>query len=69
MPLPRHLLREHFRGCALVLVAGGDDAAVLHDVPRLEPDDGGYAVVAGAVRRAWDADALAGRLRRPRPWD
>jgi hypothetical protein len=61
-PVLRDLIREHFRGCALVLVRGETDA------PRLVSDGDAWTVqVAGlAARRLTTADLVAG-LRRPNP--
>ncbi len=60
-PVPRDLVREHFLGCALVLVRG------LDGWPRLEPAGDEYLLHTGAqrsVRR--DAATLIAELRRPR---
>ena len=59
----RDLLREHFRGCVLVLVRGEADA------PLLEADDEAWRVSlpAGVVRRLSTGD-LAAALRRPQPF-
>jgi len=64
-PVLADLLREHFRGCGLVLVRG----AAGEDVPRLEPDGTFWRVrpPAAAVRVLDTADLVAA-LRRPRPW-
>ena len=59
-PVLRDLLREHFRGCCLVLVAGEVEA------PVLEPRGEGWAVD-GAAR--WTTKRLVAALRKPRPWD
>ena len=56
------LLREHFRGCRVVLVHGDVDA------PALEPDGDAWIVRSGEQERSLDARALAAVLRRPRPW-
>lgn len=59
----RDLVREHFRGCALLLVDGPVEAPVLAPVAdawRLE--------TAGAPPRLLTTDGLLARLRRPRPW-
>jgi hypothetical protein len=65
-PVLRDLLREHFRGCALVLVRGEVAA------PRLTPTGEGFRVEpaeAGAGRDYTAAD-LAAALRKPRPgWE
>jgi hypothetical protein len=63
-PVMRDLLREHFRGCALVLVRG--ECA---EVPRLSPEGEGYRVASGSVVRTFDAAHLAEALRRPRPFE
>lgn len=66
-PVLRDLLREHFRGCALVLVRHqpGDAPAP----PRLEPDGPAWLLHAGggAPRRLTTAEVVAA-LRRPHPW-
>jgi hypothetical protein len=65
-PVLRDLLREHFRGCAAVLVTG-DVAA---ETPRLEPQgEGGYRItIPGEAARDLAPEDIARRLRRPRPW-
>jgi hypothetical protein len=62
-PVLKDLLREHFRGCALVLVRGEIDA------PSLRGEDSGWIVTPpeGASRR-FSAEELAATLRKPRPW-
>lgn len=67
-PVLRDLLREHFRGCRLVLVAG---RGAPPELPALEPaDGGGYRVEPpGEAARTLAPAALATRLRRPRPWE
>lgn len=71
-PVLRDLLREHFLGCALVVVrpgGGGETHAELAEAPRLEAEGDRFRVVppAGAALQL-TAGALAARLRRPRPW-
>ncbi|HEX2163937.1 MAG TPA: hypothetical protein VHM02_08310, partial [Thermoanaerobaculia bacterium] len=70
-PVLRDLLREHFLGCRLVLIAG---EAAPEELPAIEPDggedggeDGRYRLVAGGgeAARRLTAAALAARLRRP----
>lgn len=64
-PVLKDLLREHFLGCALVLVRGDVEA------PALEPDEGEawrLTLSATATRRLTTAE-LAASLRRPHPWD
>ena len=55
------LLREHFRGCALVLVNGQIEA------PLLTADGEQWRV--DPPGRLLTADQLAAALRRPRPWE
>jgi hypothetical protein len=66
-PVLRDLLREHFRGCRLVLLAG---RGAPEELPAVEPaDEGSYRVAPhGEAARAFTPAALAARLRRPRPW-
>ena len=62
-PVLRDLLREHFRGCALVLVRGKLEA------PSLTPVEEGWSVEApGSAALRYTADQLATALRKPRPW-
>ena len=62
-PVLRDLLREHFRGCALVLVRG-DLAA-----PGLAPDGPAWTVtLPGEASRRRTLDALLADLRKVRPW-
>jgi hypothetical protein len=60
----KDLLREHFRGCALVLVRGDVDAPSLD----AEGDDWRLAPPGAATRRLTTAK-LAGLLRKPHPWE
>lgn len=71
-PVLRDLLREHFLGCALVVVrpgGGGEAHPELEEAPWLEAEGGRFRVVppAGAALEL-TADALAARLRKPRPF-
>ncbi len=62
-PVLRDLLREHFLGCALVLVAGDLDA------PQLVPDGEAWLVSAPDGRGLrFDTPGLVRALRRPRPF-
>ncbi len=62
-PVLKDLLREHFRGCALVLVRGELAA------PVLWPDGEGWKVEApGEAARRFETGKLAAALRKPRPW-
>jgi len=62
-PVLQDLLREHFLGCALVLVRGEVDA------PALEPDGDGWRLQppGSAFRRLTTAE-ISAALRKPRPW-
>ncbi|MEP7008746.1 MAG: hypothetical protein ABJC13_00335 [Acidobacteriota bacterium] len=64
-PVLRDLLREHFRGCALVLVFGGGAA----ELPSLSRDGEVYRVASGSVVRTFSAAHLAEAVRRPRPFE
>lgn len=60
-PVLRDLLREHFLGCAVVLVRGGPGW------PRLEPAAGGFLLRLSPTRaRELDAEATLRELARPR---
>lgn len=62
------VLREHFRGCALVLVYASTDDG-LPEVPILSWNGTTWQVT-GASGTLWQGSAedLAARLRRPKPW-
>ncbi|MEM8934482.1 MAG: hypothetical protein AAGE94_25030 [Acidobacteriota bacterium] len=62
-PVLMDVVREHFRGCRVVLVRGD-----LPNLPSLEATEDGYRIVTPSFDRTVDADALAARLRRPRPF-
>ncbi len=66
-PVLADLVRGHFLGCALVLVAGDDESTAR--LPRLASDAaGGYRLRGvGGDERRYDPAALAARLRSPRP--
>ncbi len=79
-PVLRDVLREHFLGCALVVLAGGappidarggaERGPDSSEAPALEVTDDGFRVTPpGEAGRVFAADRLAARLRRPRPWD
>lgn len=65
-PVLKDLLREHFLGCALVLVRGEVDA------PALEPDDGSWRLQlpdsSERASRRLTTTELAEALRKPHPW-
>jgi hypothetical protein len=62
-PVLKDLLREHFRGCALVLVRGEIEAPAL----RVE-EDGWIVTPPGAASRRLTVEDLAAALRKPHPW-
>lgn len=70
-PVLRDILREHFRGCRLVLARG------VLDAPTLEPEGEGWRVAHRqtgdeneATQGRWlTTDQLVARLRRPHPFD
>ncbi|MFL6234954.1 MAG: hypothetical protein ACJ76N_17605 [Thermoanaerobaculia bacterium] len=63
-PVLKDLLREHFRGCALVLVRGEIEA------PSLRIEDEGWIVAPpGAASRSYTPEKLAEALRKPNPWN
>lgn len=63
-PVLKDLLREHFRGCVLVLVRGEVDA------PLLVPGEDGWSVTPReTASRRYATEDLAAALRKPRPWE
>jgi hypothetical protein len=63
-PVLKDLLREHFRGCVLVLVRGEVEA------PSLRIEDSVWTVTpSGAASRNYTAEKLAETLRKPNPWN
>jgi hypothetical protein len=63
-PVLGDLLREHFRGCALVLVRG----TVL--APRLTLEGESWKVAPpGEAARLYSTGDFAAALRKPRPWE
>jgi hypothetical protein len=67
-PVLRDLLREHFAGCTLVLLAGDGAPA---GAPALSPDGEGWLVELPSPATTplrLDTPGLVARLRRPRPW-
>ncbi len=63
-PVLKDLLREHFRGCALVLVRGEIEA------PALRIEEGGWIVTPpGVASRRYAVEDLAAALRKPHPWE
>lgn len=62
-PVLKDLLREHFRGCVLVLIRGAvaaPELAYREGAWRLSFSDGSY--------RAFPLENLIAALRRPSPW-
>jgi hypothetical protein len=69
-PVLKDLLREHFRGCRLVLVRGDLPPAKDDPVPSLEPREDGWLVTPeGAAGRTLTTDRLIAALAKPRPWN
>jgi hypothetical protein len=78
-PVLRDLLREHFRGCTLVLVqmrvrvpaAPPPPGVPLAPVPALYPSGDGWRIVPGgdAAAQQFPPPTLLAALRRPRPWE
>lgn len=73
-PVLRDLLREHFLGCALVLVhldgqgSEEEEPAEAADLPLLaRAGEGSYRLTGAAGERRYVPAALAARLRSPRP--
>jgi hypothetical protein len=64
-PVLKDLLREHFRGCALVLIRG-EAAAPLLQSPG-ETDERWTVTLPGEAARAFATAGLAEALRSPRP--
>jgi hypothetical protein len=63
----KDLLREHFRGCALVLVHASVAAAP--ELPRLASTGEDWRVhPAGESERTYTSERLAASLRQIRPW-
>jgi len=58
----RDLLREHFRGCRVVLVSGEVEA------PRLAPDGVGWMVQSQSVAKSYTTESLTRALRKPAPF-
>lgn len=62
-PVLKDLLREHFRGCILVLVRGGVEAPLLTAL-----DDGWSVAPGGAASQRYATAALVSALRSPHSW-
>lgn len=66
-PILRDIVREHFRGCNLLLVHTTDDLPI----PRLEKTEKGWRIVppdAEGPGREWSTEDLVAALRRPHPF-
>jgi len=62
-PVLKDLLREHFQGCALVLLRGEAEA------PALRIEDQAWIVTPpGSASRRYTVTDLAAALRKPHPW-
>ena len=66
-PVLRDLLREHFLGCALVLIAG--DMPAPEKLCTLEPQGEGWVVKGEGSVRHFSTEELARALRKARPWE
>ncbi len=66
-PVLGDLLREHFRGCVLVLVRGEAAAPLLQSQSQGEEVERWTVTVSGEAPRAFTAGDLAEALRSPRP--
>ncbi|HZF13228.1 MAG TPA: hypothetical protein VFE33_30935 [Thermoanaerobaculia bacterium] len=67
-PVLQDLLREHFRGCVLVLVRSTSTAEI-PAAPRLQVGGESWTVVPpGEAGRTYSVSDLVAALRRPRPW-
>lgn len=63
-PVLKDLLREHFLGCALVLIAG--EGPLPPEIPRLSGAGGEWRIESGGEPRRFTAEALAAALRSPK---
>ena len=61
----RDVVREHFRGCRVVLVAG-EASGELAALPWLTASDDGYRIDSNESARELGVEDLMSRLRRPR---
>ncbi|MEJ2084395.1 MAG: hypothetical protein P8Y44_01785 [Acidobacteriota bacterium] len=59
----RDLMREHFQGCSLILVSGGEAPAVLRSV-----DDRWLVSNVSGVETTYTTDELVAALRKVRPF-
>ena len=68
-PVLKDLLRQHFLGCAVVLVRGGGESpGEAAGLPLLAPaGEGRYRLAGPGGERVLAAAGLAARLRSPRP--
>lgn len=63
-PVLKDLLREHFLGCALVLVAG--EGPLCREIPSLSGAGDEWWIESGGETRRLTAEALADALRSPK---
>jgi hypothetical protein len=73
-PVLHDLLREHFAGCALVLVRSDEwslpgEAPPLLKVSAAETAAAWEIAFAAGSARRYTSEELVATLRRPRPWD
>jgi hypothetical protein len=66
-PVLRDLLREHFRGCALVLLRA-PQPPLGPAAPDLAPDGDAWRVAVDGAARRYGTAELAAALRKPRPF-
>ena len=67
-PVLKDLLREHFQGCALVLIRGEIRGEIPAPTLRIE-DDAWLLTPPGAASRRYATADLALALRKPHPWE
>ena len=67
-PVLKDLLREHFQGCALVLIRGEIRGEITAPALRTE-DDAWLVTPPGAASRRYATADLALALRKPHPWE
>ena len=67
-PVLKDLLREHFQGCALVLIREEIRGEINAPALRIE-DDAWLVAPPGAAARRYATSDLALALRKPHPWE
>lgn len=68
-PVLRDLLREHFRGCRLVMIQGEIDAPSLEPDAYGTPEAGWIVKTSGGAARRWTTEKLIAALRKARPFE